>query len=258
MGAGAFTTALITTRLGWPFWVSWPMAGVVSALIALILSYPLLRLKGMYFVMGSFAAGEVLRLLWVRFAFFGRHEGIYHVPRPSLLGVNFNDLTAYYFLTLVLTLLCLTIIYRLEKSGIGVAIKSVAAQDFLAQSVGVNIRKYKTFAFVTGSFFSGIAGALLAHRLASVSSLQFAFSYNINVIVWVLFGGLATFVGPLIGLVLLTIVAEVVRLIGALEAWLPFIYGLLIIAMLIMIPGGLSSILPKICMPWAIRRRHSY
>jgi branched-chain amino acid transport system permease protein len=246
MGAGAYTTALMTAKWGWPFWVSLPLAGVAPALIALILSYPLLRLKQFYFAMGSFAAGEAMRLSWSRFKLFGGYDGIYNIPPPSFPGIDFHNLTAYYFLTIVLVVLCLVVMYRLENSGIGFTIKAIAAQDFLAQSIGVSIRKYKTFAFITGSFFAGIAGALYAHRMAWVDPFHFTFTYNLYILVWVLFGGLGSFAGPLIGLLSLTVVDEVIHSISGLEPWIPFIYGGLMIVTLLVMPQGLFSLLKRI------------
>jgi branched-chain amino acid transport system permease protein len=246
MGVGAYTTGLVTTRLGWPFWISLPLAGAISGLVALILSYALFRLKAFYFAICSFAAAEAIRLSWQRFEFFGGYDGIYNLPYPSVLGIDFHNLTAYYYLTLFLALLCLLIMYRLENSDIGMTIKSVAARDFLAQSVGIDIWRYKTFAFVTGSLFAGVAGVLYAHRTAWIDPGQFAFTLNLYVLIWALFGGLATFAGPLVGLVSLTLVDEVIHNIGDLDQWLPLVYGCVIIATLRFLPHGFVDVFTRI------------
>jgi branched-chain amino acid transport system permease protein len=261
MGWGAYTTAIMVKRMGLPWEVSLPMAGLVPAAIALTLSYPLLRMKGFYFFIGSFAAGEVMRLSWLRFDFFGRHIGIERIPRLSLPGVDLGNLTAFYFLALTVAVVSLLILYRLEHSRIGNILKSIAAQDFLAQGIGINLWRYKTLAFVTGCFFAGIAGFLFAHRLHNVAGSDFLFTYNLYVLVWAVFGGLGSFAGPLIGLATLSGVNEAIHAIGRLETWSPLIYGFILIGTLLFMPSGIitfpkgvSPVMQRLRMFWGRRR----
>ena len=241
MGAGAYTTAIMVKNMGLPWELSLLMSGLIPAGVALALSYPLLRMKGFYFFIGSFAAGETMRLCWVRFEFFGRQLGIERIP-PLTLGItDSKNLIAFYFLTLTITLICIVVMYRLEHSRIGDTFKAISAQDFLAQSVGINLWKYKTLAFVTGAFFAGIAGFLFAHRLAMVDAFQFQIVYNLQVVVWAVLGGLGNFFGPLIGLSVLMGVEEVIHYVGRLETWSPFIYGVVLIVILLFLPEGLVS-----------------
>ena len=249
MAVGAYTTGLLTTELGWPFWASLPAAGVAAGLVAYILSYPLLRMKGFYFFIGSFAAGEALRLTFKRFKFFGGAYGVEGIPKPTLPGVDFSDLIAYYLLVLAITVLCLVIMYRLERSRMGDTIKAVSAQDSVAQSVGINVRHYKSMAFVIGSAFAGVAGALFAHRLGGIDAEQFTFALNLLVVVWAVFGGLGVYAGPLVGLAILSGIDEAGKQIGNLQQWTPFIYGFILIIILLLLPKGVMSL------PERIRKR---
>ncbi|MFC1965033.1 branched-chain amino acid ABC transporter permease [Chloroflexota bacterium] len=245
MGVGSYTTALLTTELGWPFWLSLPAASLAAAAFALILSFPLFRMKAMSFFLGSFAAGEVLRLCWARFKTpFGGYDGIAGFPYPVLFAVDFRNIFAYYVLTLLIVLISLVVMYRLENSRIGSTFKAIAMNDSLVQSIGVNIRRYKTLAFVTGSFFAGTAGVLLAHYLTAVTPALFGIPYSLNMIVWSVVGGLSSFSGPLIGLIILTIVNEVLHRIGV-EVWIPFIFSFILLVTLLFMPRGLVS-LPQI------------
>lgn len=256
MGAGAYTTAIMVKNLGLPWEVSFPMAGLVPAAVALALSYPLFRMKGFYFFIGSFAAGETMRLTWLRFDIFGRQIGIENIPPLTLGIINFRNLTAFYFLTLIVTVVSLLILYRLEHSRIGDTLKAIAAQDFLARSIGVDLLKYKALAFATAAFFAGIAGFLFAHRLGMVDAFQYVFIYNLYVLVWAILGGLGSFAGPLIGLGLLTGTEEAIHYIGRLEAWSPFIYGVILIATLLLLPKGLIGFPERISpLVERIRRR---
>jgi branched-chain amino acid transport system permease protein len=243
MGCGAYATALLAGTLGIPFWFSLPLAGLAAGLTGMVISYPLARTKGFAFFVASFAAGEAIRLCWIRFKIpFGGHKGL-TVPPPVLFKnvawLDFAEAVPYYFLALVVTVVCLAIMYRLNHSRIGDTWRALASEENLAKSVGINITKYKMLAFSIGSFFAGIAGVLLAHRLWAIEPRQFGFTTTLYLLVWVVFGGSHTFAGPIIGLVVLTFLSELLR---PLVEWVPMIFGTIIILILIFLPNGLESL----------------
>ncbi len=252
VGLGGYVSAILTTTLGWPFWLTLPLAGLVAALFAWILSYPLTRITGFAFFIASFAAGEAMRLVWTRLRVpFGAHEGIDGVPLPRFFGVNFGEAIPYYFLALVIAALCLLIMYRVERSRIGDDFKAIASNDNLSRSVGINIARNKTLALVIGAFFAGIAGALFVHHWAYVDPTSFSFTNTLYLIVWVIFGGVTNFIGPIIGLIILTIVRE---LLLPLAQWIPMFYGIILILVLLFLPGGLESIPERISKWWTKRK----
>jgi branched-chain amino acid transport system permease protein len=243
MGCGAYATALLAGNLGVPFWFSLPLAGLAAGLSGLAISYPLARTKGFAFFVASFAAGEAIRLCWIRFKIpFGGHKGL-TVPAPVLFDnvawLDFEEAVPYYFLALTITLISLLIMYRFNHSRIGDTWRALASEEHLAKSVGINITKYKMLAFAIGSFFAGIAGVLLAHRLWAIEPHQFGFTTTLYLLVWVVFGGSHTFAGPIIGVVVLTFLAELLR---PLVEWVPMIFGTIIILILIFLPNGLESL----------------
>lgn len=247
MGCGAYATALLSGKLGVPFWVSLPLAGLAAGLTGLAISYPLARTKGFAFFVASFAAGEAIRLCWIRFKIpFGGHKGL-GVPPPVLVDdVTWLDLAEavpYYFLTLTATIISLTIMYRLHRSRIGDTWRAIESQESLAKSVGINNTKYKMLAFAIGSFFAGVAGVLLAHRLWAIEPYQFGFTTTLYLLVWVVFGGTHTFSGPIFGVVVLTFLGELLQ---PLYEWVPMIFGAIIIMTLIFLPNGLESLPSKI------------
>lgn len=241
MGTGAYATALMTAETGFPFWISMPLAGITAGLVGLIISYPLVRTKGFSFFVASFAAGEALRLCWIRFRVpFGGHKGIGNIPPPeSISTLDFSEAIPYYFMSLLVTVVCLLIMYRIDRSRIGDTMKAIESQDNLSKSIGINITKYKMLAFAIGSFFAGIAGVILSHRMWAIEPHQFGFVTTLYLLVWVVFGGTHTFSGPIIGVVSLTILGEILR---PLAEWLPMIYGAVIILTLIFLPDGLEGL----------------
>jgi branched-chain amino acid transport system permease protein len=249
MGCGAYATALLAGTLGIPFWISLPLAGLAAGLTGMVISFPLARTKGFAFFVASFAAGEAIRLCWIRFKIpFGGHKGL-TVPPPVLFKnvawLDFAEAVPYYFLALVITIVSLAIMYRLNNSRIGDTWRALASEEKLAKSVGINITKYKMLAFSIGSFFAGIAGVLLAHRLWAIEPRQFGFTAMLYLLVWVVFGGSHTFAGPIIGLVVLTFLGELLR---PLVEWVPMIFGTIIILILIFLPNGLESLPGKLRM----------
>ena len=249
MGCGAYATALLSGTLGIPFWISLPLAGLAAGLTGMAISFPLARTKGFAFFVASFAAGEAIRLCWIRFKIpFGGHKGL-TVPPPVLFKnvawLDFAEAVPYYFLALVITIVSLAIMYRLNNSRIGDTWRALASEEKLAKSVGINITKYKMLAFSIGSFFAGIAGVLLAHRLWAIEPRQFGFTATLYLLVWVVFGGSHTFAGPIIGLVVLTFLSELLR---PLVEWVPMIFGTIIILILIFLPNGLESLPEKLRM----------
>jgi len=250
MGTGAYTSALLTRFGGWPFWAALPMGGLVAGLTGLLMSYPLVRMKGFAFFIGSFAFGEALRLSFLKFKYpFGGASGIISIPHPDSIPlpggstINFADPTAYYFLTLIVCAVCLFILYRIGRSRLADTFEAISLQDSLAQSVGINITKYKTLAFVIGSFFAGIAGVLLAHYQGVIDPHLFAWTPMMYILIWTVVGGTHTFIGPIIGATLFTGIDEALRVYAE---WRPLFYGIILIIVLLFLPGGLESLPAKV------------
>ena len=247
MGCGAYAAALFAGTLGVPFLISLPLAALVSGIVGAIIGYPLARTKGFSFFVASFAAGEAIRLSWMRFKIpFGGHRGL-NVPPPdmfeSVSWLDFSSAKPYYFLTLVLTVICIAVLYRLDHSRIGKTWRAIESHEDLTKSIGVNCTKYKVLAQGLGAFFAGVAGVLLAHRLWAIEPHQFGFTTTLYLLVWVVFGGSHSFYGPIIGVVTLTVLGEIIR---PLSEWVPMIYGAIIILTLIFLPDGLESLPGKI------------
>lgn len=246
MGMGAYTSAILSKQLGLPFFITLPLAGIVAMMIGLIMLFPLIRMKDFAFFIGSYAIGEALRLSWIRLDLFGGHRGISNIPEPKLsipglLIVDFYEVIPYYFLALLITMLCLLFMYFLDRSRITQIFKAIHAEPELVKSVEYNITGYRILAFEVGTFFAGVAGALSAHHMGHIDPHQFELTTGLYLLIWIVVGGHSTFWGPIIGVTFFTIVGEWMRVFGA---WMPFVYGLILIATLLFLPDGLES-LPK-------------
>ncbi len=257
MGVGAYASALISKQIGLVP-ISMLLGALVAGAVAWVLSFPLFRMKGFYFLIGSFAAGEIIRLLWRRFREpFGGPQGLSRIdPMPDIdLGIYFFDFfepTNYYYFAGLVVIVCLWGMRRLERSAVGLTFHAVHWQDNLAASVGVNVRRYRTMAFVIASAVAGLAGALLAHYIGTVNPNSFDIEQMVYVLTWAIVGGTATFYGPILGCVVLTVIDEIVLRELDFDQSRPLVYGAILIVTVLFLPKGLESLVPKLAF-WRTR-----
>ncbi len=260
MGIGAYGSALSAKQLGVAVPLSMLMGAGAAGLIAFLLSFPLLRMKGFYFLIGSFAAGEIIRLIWKWSELtwlFGGPKGIKLIPPfPDIefLSIDFYDPAHYYYLCLIVVTISLIILYRIERSRVGLTFHAIHWQDKLAESVGINTFRYRMLAFVISAFFAGLAGALYAHYVGTVNPNRFGVEEMVYILIWAIVGGTATFYGPILGVVALTVLNEVVLRALGVDQMRPMLYGAILIVSILFLPNGLESVVPKI-KGWLAGRR---
>ncbi len=243
MGVGAYATAMMAKFLGWPFWGTVLLGGVASAVIGLAVVFPLLRTKGFGFFIGSFALGEFVRLIWVKFHYpFGGPRGMIGIPPIELGDIDFFDATPYFYVVFIFTVVCLAILYRIDVSRTGKALKAIYADEDLSKCIGINVANYRAMAFSVSAFFAGIAGVLLAHRLGAIDPKNFDANVMVYLVIWVVVGGVGTFWGPIIGVAVMMVIGEAAR---PLAEWRPLLFGGILIVFLTLLPGGLESIVSK-------------
>ncbi len=243
LGIGAYASAIITMRAGIPVWLSLPLSGGITALLAFVLGMIILRLKGIYFAVVTFAFGEVIRIVYLNWtALFGGYSGISGIPRPEpLLSLDFGSKVPNYYLILLLTVITAVVFYRIDRSRAGRIFRAIGHNADLAQSQGINIKKYKVISFTLSCFFTGVAGAFLAHYYTALYPNEFGIWESIIVQIKATVGGVATVVsGPIIGAVVMTVVSEIFR--GYMSALEPLFFGTFIILVVFFLPGGLQSL----------------
>jgi branched-chain amino acid transport system permease protein len=255
MLVGAFSSALLAMRLGISVWLSILMGGLIAAAVALILSYPMLRTKAVYFSVMTLLVSEIFRLaMWYTPSLSGGGTGLRGIPVlggitiPGIVAIDFAGKTAYYYFLLISVLLSLIILWRIEQS-LGSTWLAIRQNGDLAQSVGINVMGYKIAAFVIACFFSGIAGALFAHfmhLLTTDPTAMFGMLTSIYVVIYMVVGGQAKFAGPIVGAIVLTLVPEFAR---PLKQYQPIIFGGLVIFCIFFMREGLIN-LPSYIRSW--------
>lgn len=251
-GVGAYTAAILSKSYGWPFPLTLAAGALMAACIAGLLSYPLLRMKGFYFLMGSFGAAEAIRLLWRKIPFFGGTRGLSNIRPPFFefagIEIDFGDPGNFFYLALGIVVICLFVMWRIEHARIGRICRAINQQDVLAQSVGIDSRFYRRLAFVLAAGFAGIAGVLLAYAFGSITPNRFNLNFALYLMIWSIVGGTRTFYGVLLGGVILLGFDEALRFAEELR---PGVYGLLLIGVMLFCPQGLE----RLFVPMAQRLR---
>ena len=241
-GVGAYASALVSLNFGVSFWFAMWVGGLTAGVLSYALGRLVLRLTGHFLAITTAFFGVLVTVVlnnWVPLT--KGPMGIPGIPRPSLpafLGplAAFESRVAYYYLVLVFVSGVAVIVYRIVGSRLGRALIAIRENEELAQSVGIDTMRYKVFAFALGGGLAGIAGAFYAHYILFVSPVTFTIGESINILVMVIFGGMTTLAGPIVGAAILTILPELLRMAGALRL---VIYGLALMAFIVWMPQGI-------------------
>lgn len=240
--AGAYAVALLTTRTGIEPWLALVAAAAVSGLCGVLIALPSLRVKGPYLAMVTLAFGIVVEKLVSEWTdVFGGAQGIFGV-RP--LTWNGSPLTLQQWVWFGLALCAVThlLLRNLLGGRFGRALLSVQADEIAASSVGVRVYRVKVMAFVVAAVTCGVAGALVAQQNQYINSDFINFHLSIFILLLVLFGGVGSIYGPLVGAVLLTLID------ASLSSWPSvqhFVYGALLLFALFVMPGGVMGVVNR-------------
>lgn len=251
MGLGAYTIAILTAKLQLNYWISFPLAGVLTSVVALILGSISLRTRGIHFALATFAISEVIRLTWIEWkSLFGGVGGIANIPPPDpLLSLKFGSIPSFYYLSLLLLIFIVLIMHRLDKSKFGMILLTLERSENLSQSVGINTFKYKVIAFIIGSFCAGLAGAVFATFYHYVGPEDFSIHQTFYVLIYVLTGGVSTIYGTILGVFALIIALKLIHhLPGFNPVWEPLFLGCTLLFVMKFLPEGLISIPQKMCL----------
>lgn len=239
-GIGAYASVAVVMGAGLPFAAGLLVAVVASAAFAWLLGAIVLRLRGVYFVLVTFAFGELVRLCLLEGdTVTGGANGITGIPPAALFGYVFSTKASFYCLAVVITAAVFFLLHRLYRSPAGHAVDAVGENANLAEASGLGVRGTQTFAFTLGSALAGLGGALTAHYLGYVSPESFNMHLSVALIIMMVVGGRAYLFGPLVGALVMTPLPELFR--GAVETQNIF-YGAALILMLRFLPQGLSSL----------------
>lgn len=225
MAVGAYISAILTLKTNMPLILGIIIGGIIASLFALLIGIPTLKLTGDYFAITTLAFGEIIKVIIMNMDYLGGASGLSGIPIKTKFPLAF-----------IFTVLTIVIIYNIIKSSHGRAIISIRENEIAAQAMGVNTFKYKIYSFVIAAFFAGVAGALYSHYIGFLQPVSFDYLQSINILVFVVFGGMGSLSGSIISASILTFLPEALRSINELRM---IIYPLALIILMIFRPQGL-------------------
>lgn len=247
-GLGAYTSAILFIKLGIVPWIGL-IAGIAMALVgAVAMSVPMLRLRGPMFSLASIAFGEVLRQVAVTWRdLTAGSEGLTLPFKTGWLYLMFPTKVPFYYIFLFLAIITTYVAYRLYYSAIGYHLRAVAADAEAAQSLGINTSRVQLIALFWSAGITGALGVFFTQYVYMIEP-EWAFSlmlFSVQPVLNGIIGGLGTVFGPVVGAVLMTPLGEYLRsYLGAIhQGFHFFIYGLILIGVVMVAPGGIFPIL---------------
>lgn len=244
-GIGAYTSAMLYTEAGFLFWISVPMAAVSAGIVGALLGIPCLRVRDDFLAITTMGINFVVEAIFLYLPFFGGAMGIGGIDLPRWFGREMTK-PEYFLLILVVFGLLLFLDRRMGRSWIGLAWASIREDEQAAGAMGVDVVRFKVVAFILGSAIAGLAGGFYAHFLTFIMPQNFGFGQSIVILSMVVFGGIGSRWGPIVGAIILGVLPEVSR---PIMEYRILIYGILLLGMMRFQPGGLlgpESILPRI------------
>jgi branched-chain amino acid transport system permease protein len=219
---GAIVAGLLNAYLGWTLWATWAPAGLAAAAVGAVFGIPSVRLKGLYLALTTLAAQIILS--WIALYGITVTAAGFEVKPAELFGITFNTPRRFYYVAMVFVVIMTFAARNLMRSRIGRAFIAIRDNDRAAEGMGIDIFRYKLLAFAICTFYAGVAGALLVHYMMWMQLESFTLQDSIWYLTMVIVGGLGSIEGTIFGVLFITVLKELVLVVGPLlQGWLPFL-----------------------------------
>ena len=246
MAIGAYANAYFLQE-GFPFLISLLLSAVISAVIGGLVAVPLKRMTGIYFAIATLAFAIIIEEIIVHWKSVTGGLGGIAVDYPVIFGFELGETWHFYYLCLVLLLIVLYLTLNLIRSPTGRAFVAVRDSEISAESMGINLSTYKIKSFAISGLFTGIAGALFAHRLAYLAPDAFNFLLSVQLLIMVVVGGLGTVHGAIFGAIFVGLLPQIIAIgkdylppaIGEFPGLEPGLFGVILVLFIIFEPMGL-------------------
>lgn len=235
-GIGAYVSAVLAVSYGLSFWLDFAAAILITGLAGTILGLPSLRVRHDFLVLATMGINFVVVAIFKYVDFFGGAMGLVNIPAPQFFGASFRGGMPYLLLVLLYVLFTWFVSWYLSKTWTGMAFQTVRLDEEAAAAVGVSVPRFKVYAFGISAALAGGAGSLYAHFIGSVFPDTFVFVESIAILSMVIFGGVGTLRGPILGAILLKAAPELLRFV---QDYRLTIYGALLVIMMLFQPMGI-------------------
>ena len=241
LAIGAYVTAIFTANFEWlPVPVTLLLAGTISGMIGFLLGIPILRLKGFYIAMATLAFGVVVSEVILQWSSVTGGDDGFSVPTARIGSFVFDSDLKLFYLIIPVTIIMTLLAKNLVNGYIGRAFIALRESEIAAQTIGVDLAKYKTIAFAISAFYTGVAGGLFAFLITYLSPDAFTIELSIDFIAMIVIGGMGSIIGSIVGAVILTGMQQVLAGLQDLQI---LIFGLALIIFMIFMPKGIVGML---------------
>ncbi len=235
-GSAAYVAGWLLKYYGINIFLALGIGVGVGAASAAMVGYLCVQRSGLYFIMLTFALNQLFYFIAYQWtSVTGGEDGMPGVPRPALLGIDFQDPLTYYAFISILFLVSLWLMKRIVESPLGKILQAIRENEVRAEAVGYNVPRFKLLAFVIGGAFSGLAGVLYAMLFGIVPLEAIGFAFSGNVLFATLIGGSGSLYGPVIGSFVFIVLSESVSTLWA--RW-PLLLGLAFVIVVLFLRGG--------------------
>ncbi|WP_089934186.1 branched-chain amino acid ABC transporter permease [Candidatus Entotheonella palauensis] len=240
---GAYTSAVLAVNVGVPFWLSLPIAVLVTMLAGVVVGTPSFRLEGAYLALVTLGLGESVRIFISVTEYLGATNGFSGIPAPRIGAFRFDTYQKYYYLVMPTMFLGVYFSFQILRSRLGRAFMAVREDPLAAAAAGVNVRRHKLIAFVISAAYAGFAGALYAHMLPGyLNPRNFTVIEMVTLLLMVVLGGLGHIWGGIIGAIIVTIVYDITK---DYYHYSLLLFGSVIVLTVLFMPKGIGGIIDR-------------
>jgi branched-chain amino acid transport system permease protein len=264
LAVGAYSTAILETKLGLPFFLAIPLAAALTAAFGLVFGVPSLRLRGLYLAIATLAAYFITTYVIIHWESMTNGVLGFMVPPARVFGVPLDSDGRVYYLVYALVIPAILFTKNLFRTRIGRAFIAIRDRDVAAGVMGVSLFRYKLLAFVISSFYAGVAGGLMAHHSRIIFPDAFTLLVSIDYLAMIIIGGMGSILGSIFGAVFMTLLPEVLKLsatsltgiypqaFGLIASGRDIVFGLAVIFFLMYEPEGLARIWLRVKNYWKL------
>jgi len=231
-GVGAYGAALMMMKTGLSPWLGFIVGPLIAAVLGLVMGLICIRLSKLYFGMLQISLGSLVWAIVYRwYSFTGGDDGLHGIPVPDLIS---SGSAAYYF-TLIVTLICTYMTYRILKAPFGSVLQAIRDNTVRSEMIGVNVRRHQLMALVIAAFFAGVAGSLFVAVDTTAFPDMLFWTLSMEMVIMCLLGGWLTFMGPMLGA---AVIVALRTLVSTYTVYWALVLGIIMMLVIFFLPEG--------------------
>ena len=251
---GAVSSALLALNYGLSFWVSAPLAMLITGFAGIIVGLPSVRLEGAYLALATLGLGESVRIMIAVTPALGSSTGIMLIPAPVIGDFVFDSFERYYYLVMTVAVLGIYLSFAILRSATGRAFQAIREDPIAASVVGINVKMYKLLAFVISALYAGLGGALFAHMPPGyIHHNNFTIIEMVTLLLMVVLGGIGNIWGGVIGAIVVTVIYDQTK---DYYFYQPLIFGITMVLLVVFMPRGIGGLIERMIVKKKFIKKH--